>query len=431
MAKKTNINLRNLIIYQVFPRQHSNAQNFTGVIKDLDRIAALGVDVIYLLPIHPIGEIARKGSVGSPYSIVDFYAIDSTLGTLEDLKCLVKEAHKRDLKVMIDIVFNHTSRDSILTKEKPEWFYKNKEGAFANRIGDWSDITDLNYDIPEVWDYFINVLKYWARFVDGFRCDVAPLLPIEFWLKARHIVDEVNPDLIWLTESVEYGFIKYLRDEGYDAQTDSQMYEAFDLCYDYDIHSFMQDYLKDKRKLSRWIEEIKRQEVTYPKNYVKLRSFENHDNQRLRSLVRDDVHFIQMTALMFFLKGTPMLYAGQEHAIAHKPDLFENDLIPWNEKNSIEPLIQRLAQLKKDPLFASGNFNVHHSEDVVVLSYTGHHDFMVGIFNLESKESINAPLIDGAYHNEINQSEIIISNGRIILDSSPVVIKTHKENIKI
>lgn len=427
MAKQTDLNLRSLTFYQVFPRQHSFEQNFKGVINDLDRIRALGTDVLYFLPIHPIGHKDRKGREGSPYSIVNYNEIHESLGTLEDFKTLVHEARLRGMKVMIDIVFNHTSRDSKLVFEHPEWFYKNARGEFANRIGDWSDITDLDFRKRPVWDYLIDVLKYWAQFVDGFRCDVAPLLPLDFWKEARSKVDVINPNLIWLTESVNYGFIKYLRDVGYDCFSDSEMYQVFDICYDYDIFDFMNDYLKDGKKLSRWLDEIFRQEVIYPKNYIKLRSFENHDQPRLRSKVRDHEHFMQMLGLMFFIKGPAFIYAGMEHEIAHEPNLFENDIIRWQPESSVEAFIRRLSNMKKQPLFVHGSYQMHHKEDVAVLSYTYQQQFIVGIFNLENQPSVSVPLTDGVYVNYIDDREIEIKSGQLQLNQLPVIIDTTKD----
>ncbi|MDX9692436.1 MAG: hypothetical protein RBT45_08260, partial [Acholeplasmataceae bacterium] len=328
------------------------------------------------------------------------------------------------------IVFNHTSRDSVLVKEHPEWFYKNKAGEFANRIGDWSDITDLDFSNREVWDYLIEVLVYWAKIVDGFRCDVAPLLPLDFWIEARKKVNEVNPDLVWLTESVEYGFIKYLRDLGYDCFSDSEMYKAFDICYDYDIFHYMNEYLKDGKKLSRWLEEIERQEVVYPKNYIKLRSFENHDQKRLRSKVRDHDHFMQMNALMFFLKGPAFIFNGQEHEIDHLPNLFEKDVIKWNQDHSIEHFIQKLAFLKKQPIFTHGNFNMHHKEDVAVISYTYNDSFALGIFNVEMAKEVMVPIKDGHYINYLSNHEIHVKNGKIELNNEPIVMMTTKEMMK-
>ncbi|MEY3609480.1 MAG: Alpha,4-glucan:maltose-phosphate maltosyltransferase 2, partial [Bacillota bacterium] len=141
--------LRQQTIYQVFVRNHTQAGTFQALIKDLPRIQSLGVSILYLLPIHPIGVLARKGKVGSPYSIRDYYAIDEALGTEQDFKNLITEAHRIGLKVMMDIVFNHTARDARWVKEHPEYYYY-KDGKLANRIGDWSDIADLDLTRQDV-----------------------------------------------------------------------------------------------------------------------------------------------------------------------------------------------------------------------------------------------------------------------------------------
>jgi len=427
MAKQTNIDMRGLTIYQVFPRQHSQKQNFEGVRDDLDRIANMGVDIIYLLPFHPIGKVERKGLKGSPYSIVDFYKIDEDLGTLKDLKTLIKKAHDKGMKVMMDIVFNHTSKDSVLTVEHPDWFYRKPDGSLANRVGDWSDITDLNYELPEVASYFTDVLIYWAQIVDGFRCDVAPLLPIDFWVNARAAVEKVNPNMIWLTESVHPEFIKYIRDLGYDCSSDGQMYEAFDMAYEYDIFDFMDAYLlKDSKNLSRWLKEIYRQEMIYPKNYIKIRGFENHDQKRIREKVRDHDHFINMITMMFFLKGTAFIYAGVEHEIDHLPNLFEDDLIVWNEKKSLESYLKKLIHMKKDPIFSHGSFELNAHEQAAVFSYTFKDEFVLGIFNLENIDQIDLPLQDGIYEDFLSKDRIEVKHGKIALGKKPLIIKTDK-----
>ncbi len=427
MAKQTNLSLRNMTFYQVFPRQHSTKQNFEGVVDDLDRIKDLGVDILYLLPIHPIGKKARKGLKGSPYAIMDYYGINKEYGTLKDFEHLVDEAHQRDLKVMIDIVINHTSRDSVLTVEHPDWFYHQTDGSFANRVGDWSDITDLNYNNPEVWAYMIDMLKYWASKVDGFRCDVAPLLPLDFWLEARRQIDIIRPDFIWLTESVEPSFVKYLRDQGFGCSSDSEMYQAFDICYDYDIFSFMDKYLNKSDELSKWLEEVYRQETIYPENYIKLRSFENHDQERLRHKVRDEKHFIQMLSLMFFLKGSPFIYAGMEHQDDHRPSLFDDDLVKWNKNLSVEPLLKILIKLHKDNIFRDGCFHVHKFDDVAILSYEKNDNFLLGVFNLEDKWEVSVPLEDGIYLNMLDQGQVKVKNGMMKIDGLPMIIQTTKD----
>lgn len=427
MALNTNINLRNKSIYQVFIRQHSKTGDFKGLLTDLDRIKNMGFDIVYLLPFHPIGKISRKGSIGSPYSIVNYYEIDENIGNLEDLILLKKEVNKRGMDLMMDIVFNHTSRDSYLVKHKPEWFYKNENGLFANRVGDWSDITDLDLNNLEVREYLIDVLKYWAKYVDGFRCDVAPLLPIDFWSDARVQVNKVNENILWLTESVELSFIKYIRDLGFDASSDSQMYDVFDVCYDYDIFKYMDNYLDGSMPLNRWLTKIIEQESIYPKNYVKLRSFENHDQARIASKAKNKNQLINLTAMQFFIKGMPMIYAGQEHQIKHRPDLFETDLIMWDEKNSIEDYIKTLNEIKKDLVFKDGIFNLEHQNEAV-FSYLKDHTFMLGIFNLENSKSIKVPLKDGLYLNLINNDMINIKNNLISDYLEPIIIKTEVIN---
>jgi glycosidase len=207
MAADTDRNLRNQVMYSVFVRQYSKEGTFDKVKEDIPRIRSLGTDIVWLMPIHPIGEVNRKGTLGSPYAIRDYRAVNPEYGTMEDFRALVDEIHANGMKCIIDVVYNHTSPDSVLSKEHPEWFYHKPDGSFGNRIGDWTDIIDLDYSKKELWAYQIDTLKMWAETVDGFRCDVAPLVPLEFWLQARRAVAEVRPGAIWLSETVEPPFI--------------------------------------------------------------------------------------------------------------------------------------------------------------------------------------------------------------------------------
>ena len=175
--------------------------------------------------------------------------------------------------------------------------------------------------------------------------DVAPLIPIEFWIEARKAVDLALKHFD--NRTVELGFIKYIRDIGFDASSDSTMYEVFDVCYDYDIFGYMDDYLYNKESLKHWLRAIIEQESIYPKNYVKLRSFENHDQERIAKKAKDQKQLVHLTAMQFFIKGMPMVYNGQEHLIKHRPDLFEHDLIKWDSSNSIEHIITKLNKIKK------------------------------------------------------------------------------------
>lgn len=410
MAKQTNLDLRNQVIYQVYPRQYSNEGTFEALRKDLDRIVDLGVSILYLLPIHPIGHVGRKGVDGCPYSISDYYGIAEELGTMDDFDRLVEEAHQKGLKVMLDIVFNHTSRDSKLTIDHPEWFYKNDDGGFANRIGDWSDVTDLTYEDRKQWTYLIDNLIFWAKKVDGFRCDVAPLVPLEFWQEAREAVEKVSKGHIWLTESVHPHFIQYIRSLGHDAHSDGEMYQVFDIGYDYDIDDFYEGYLKGEVSFSSYLDAVEKQDFMYPKNYIKLRAFENHDKSRLSAKVKDEEMFKNMLAMSFFFKGTPMLYNGVEVMSTKHLTLFDKDPIDWKEHEDISSFLKQLIALKKHPLNRDGHFKVHFKEGGAVLSYELNNQKMVGLFNIEGTVLQNIPLEPGTYKNALTNQEITISD---------------------
>jgi len=387
MAKNTSIELRNKVIYQIFVRQFSETHDFKGVIKKLDLIKNQNIDIIYLLPINPIGKVKRKGTIGSPYSISNYYEVDSDLGTLDDFKVLLKEAHQRDMKVMMDIVFNHTSHDAVYTKTHPEWYYQNSDKTFANRVGDWWDIADLNFtNNHQLEAELINVLKHWVNIgVDGFRCDVAPLLPLKFWEDARNTLDKINPNLIYLSESVHLGFIKYLRDLGFDAYSDSEIYQVFDICYDYDIYDDFIQYFKKETSLQTWVDSLIKQEGTYPKNYIKLRFLENHDQERIAKFIKSDSQLRNVSALLFFLKGPQMIYNGQECGVSEKPDLFEYDEIDWTNYNkaNIAEIFKKMSNLKKQIPYLNFVMNINMlTPDVIEFNYESDQYLLVGIFNL-------------------------------------------------
>lgn len=162
MAVTTSVDLRNQVIYSIYVRNYSEEGTFAAVERDLDRIQDLGVDIIWFLPIYPIGEKKRKGTLGSPYAIKNYREVNPELGTLEDFVHLVKAIHSRGMKCMLDIVYNHTSPDSWLVENHPDFFYRTPEGRMGNRVGDWGDVVDLDYGNKKLWDYQIETLKIWA-----------------------------------------------------------------------------------------------------------------------------------------------------------------------------------------------------------------------------------------------------------------------------
>ena len=425
MAENTERTWRNQVIYSIFVRNHTTEGTFEGVRRDLPRIRGLGVDVIWLLPIHPIGEKARKGVLGSPYAIRDYRAVNPEYGTLDDFRRMVDEAHRLGMRCVIDVVYNHTSPDSVLAAEHPEWFYHKEDGSFGNRVGDWSDIIDLDYTDRGLWAYQIETLKYWASMVDGFRCDVAPLVPLGFWREARAAVESVRPGCLWLAETVDPDFISALRAEGFGCLSDCQTYEAFDICYDYDIYPVFRDYLDGAVPLARYAEAVNRQEVTYPANYSKLRFLENHDQPRAAFLVPDGPSLLNWTAFSFFQKGTGFIYAGQEAGCAHLPNLFYKDPVDWTGPDRSEQF-RRLCALKKHPLMADSAYTVQALPgDVLYAVHRKGGRRLAGVFSVRGgKALVRVDVPDGWYENLFDGGRVEVKDARVSCRGVPVIIET-------
>ncbi|GFZ34161.1 alpha-amylase [Clostridium zeae] len=427
MAKDTKKNLRNKIIYSVFVRNHGENGTFKDVEDDLERIKELGTDIVWFMPIHPIGEKNRKGSLGSPYAIKDYRGVNPEYGTLEDFKRLIDKIHSLDMLCMIDVVYNHTSPDSWLVDNHPEYFYKKPDGKMGNKVGDWTDIVDLDYNNKDLWNYQIETLRYWASIgVDGFRCDVAPLVPLDFWLASRQAVAQVNPDHIWLSETVHPHFLLEMRKNGFVGLSDSEIYQAFDITYDYDVNVEYTGYFSKKNNLSDYINKVKIQEGIYPDNFVKLRFLENHDQPRAKKLIPDEETLKLWTGFLYFQKGATLIYAGEEALDDKCPSLFDMDKIQWNNINDeYINLMKKLAGLKRRQIVAEGFYTLDFLEDSVVYgSYENEHSRLVGIFNLEKKKgNIEVPLRDGVYSNIIDNSSVLIVDGKHELVNKPIILE--------
>ncbi len=422
MAWNTSKNYRNQVLYSVYVRNHTPEGTFQALRGDLRRIRDLGVDIIWLMPIHPIGVKARKGTLGSPYAISDYRAVNPEYGTMEDFKALVEDIHALGMKCIIDVVYNHTSPDSWLVENHPEWFYHKPDGSFGNHVGDWTDIVDLDYTHEDLWCYQIDTLKMWAQIVDGFRCDVAPLLPIEFWRRARQEVAQVRPDCFWLSESIEPGFIEYLHSQNLIAHSDAEIYEVFDAAYDYDIWGVFRGQLEGKLSLSAYADAVNGQERLYPDNYVKLRYLENHDNDRAAQIIPDRRKRLNWTAFMYFQKGLTLLFGGQEAGDAHRPDLFDKDTVRWNTGLDDSDFLRRLAEIKKNPLFADSHYQVQAlPENVLLATHEKDGRKLVGLFFVDGTTA-RVDLPDGTYPNLIG-GEIQISNGLVDNNGKPVILE--------
>lgn len=425
MATQTDLNLQKQLIYSIYVRSHTKEGTFRAVIPDLDRIRALGTDIIWFMPIHPIGEKGKKGSLGCPYANRDYRSVNPVYGTIEDFKELVEEIHSRGMKCIIDVVYNHTSPDAVLVTEHPEFYYRKADGSFGNRCGEWSDVIDLDYDNRALWDYQIESLKMWATIVDGFRCDVASFVPVEFWKEARAAVETVHPGCIWLAESVHQSFGNFARRNGIYSAKDYELYEAFDLEYEYDIREIMDRYLKGEAHLSQWTDAMNMQEAIYPDNYNKMRCLENHDQPRIASFVEDEMALENYTAMLYFMKGTTLLYAGQEFANTHLPSLFEQELIDYATGTDLTPLLQTLIHIKKQQFGVSDYFfaSADDDNDIAVMERGSAGRKCVGVFSLKAKsETVTVDLPDGNYENLIDGTVKTVKDGQMEIDGTPVIL---------
>lgn len=428
MATDTSQELRNKVIYEVYIRNHSAEGNFKGLQRDLARIKNLGTDIIWLMPIYPIGRKNRKGSLGSPYSIANHRQINPEFGDPADFQQLVTAIHDKGMQIMLDIVFNHTSPDSLIFQEHPDWFYRNENGLVSRKVADWADIIDLDYSRPELWVYQIDTLKYWVNLgVDGFRCDVAPMVPLEFWLKARSEIQKIKKGFIWLAESAEPDFILQMRRLGFNIHSDAEMYQAFDITYDYDVFDAFKAYLAGRIDLEDYLQLLRRQEIIYPANFIKLRFLENHDQPRIASFTHSQAQLRQWTAFNYFHKGTALLLAGQEAQTAKHSGLFGKDPIDWSGLISdFTALLQTMAAIKKDSLMIKGYYRIHYVSQpgVIMASYEYGRQILLGIFNVEDQDGLLAvDFPDGKYTNLIDLQEILIKDRTIELQSKPVIIK--------
>lgn len=426
MAKNTNINLRNKVMYSIYLRNHTEEGTFAAAEKDLDRIKMLGTDIIWLMPIHPIGQKNKKGTLGCPYAIKDYRAINSEYGDKKDLIHFVEQVHARGMLCIIDVVYNHTSPDSVLAIEHPEFFYKKEDGSFGNKTGEWFDVIDLDYSNKKLWEYQIETLYMWAKIVDGFRCDVASLIPIEFWENARREVAKVNPQAIWLAESIDMGFIRDNRRRGLVAHSDSEVFGAFDVLYDYDMFPHYSEYLRGDISLDTYVRYLNFQDNIYPANYVKLRCLENHDQPRAKSVITDEVRLINWTAFEYFQKGMTLVYAGQEMEDDKLPSLFDKDLINWNTGKNISKLLAVLSEIKKMKIMSCGDYHLEADKksDTIIGTYEYMAERLIGIFCLKGEScSVSIELEDGDYSNLINGEILTVKDRTINVEGRPIILK--------
>lgn len=428
MAQDTPKQYRNLVLYEVYVRNHGPNGTFADVEADLVRIQSMGVDVLWFMPIHPIGKLNKKGSLGCPYAISDYRAVNPEYGTKADFARLIERAHALGLKVMIDVVYNHTSHDSVLVREHPDWFHQDAAGKPVTTVPAWSDVIDLKHPNPTLSDYLLETLRMWAELgVDGFRCDVASLLPLDFWQRAREAVAEVKPGVIWLAESVHASWVAERRADGLFALSDGELYRAFDITYDHDIWPIWQAAVAGEVEPARYLEMLRFQDCIYPENYVKMRCVENHDQPRVMARAPSQAQALAWTAFEAFNKGAFLIYGGQESGATHTPSLFDVDKVAWGDYTR-QLFLTRLAQLKKDPAQMAGEFVSLQADPAIQAAWIHPEGGLFGVFNTQAATGdVSVRLPDGVYADVLNETDVQVSKGRMPVPESAAILRTVSE----
>lgn len=325
------------VLYEMNIRQLTPEGTLQAAEEKLEFLHEMGIDAIWLMPIYPIGEEGRKGSLGSYYSIKDYCAVNPEFGTMEDLDSFIEKAHSFGMKVLLDWVANHTARDAKWLKTKSADWYEREADGTAKVPWDWTDTAKLNYANRDVWRGEIEAMRFWIEKhnVDGFRCDMAMLVPIEFWQQACSVLRAVKPDVFMLAEAEELNLFD----------------KAFDMCYAWEIHHMMCDIAKGERRVWDLRNTMYADRERYPESAMKMMFTSNHDENSWSGSEFDRFGAARevMTALTYVWEAAmPLIYTGQEVGYNHSFEFFERDHIPAEayKADSDTELYRKLIALK-------------------------------------------------------------------------------------
>ena len=321
-------------IYEVNVRQYTPEGTFKAFETHLPRLQKLGVKILWIMPINPIGIEARKGKLGSYYSVKDYKAINPEYGNLADFKQLVKKAHELGFKVIVDWVANHSSRDNAWTREHPEWYKKDSTGKIATQY-DWTDVAKLDFKSTEMRAAMQEAMEYWIKEagIDGFRCDVAGEVPVDFWNQTYAKLKTIKSDLFMLAEAEK----PVLQDS------------AFDMSYAWEFHALMNGIAQGKKKVSDIDKYLKKQDSLYKPNAYRMLFTSNHDENSWNGTEFERMKDAAKTfaAFTFVMPGMPLIYTGQEAGFNKRLRFFERDTVKF-PVNEYATFYQQLVDLKKN-----------------------------------------------------------------------------------
>lgn len=324
-------------IYEVNLRQFSPEGTIAAFRRHLPRIRDMGAGILWFMPIHPIGFLNRKGSLGSYYSVKDFTDVNPEFGTREDFRNMVIEAHALGMKVVIDWIANHTAWDSVWAINHPEYFVKDDQGNFISPY-DWTDAIQIDHSNTGEQDAMISAMEYWVREfdIDGFRTDLAHLTPLPFWVRARKQIDAIKPSLIWLGETEETAY-----------------FDAFDIGYAWKWMHFSESFIKEGMPVSRMVEFLKKQSVDFPPDKFLLYFTSNHDENTWNG-TEYEKYGVYAKALAVFCftwqNSVPMIYGSQEIPNHKRLPFFDKDTVHWPSYPALQDFYKTLMHYRKSAI---------------------------------------------------------------------------------
>ncbi|MCF8362429.1 MAG: alpha-amylase [Prolixibacteraceae bacterium] len=375
------------VIYEVNVRQYTPEGTFKAFEEHLPRLKELGVEILWFMPIYPISEKNRKGTLGSYYAIADYKAVNPEFGNFDDFKSLVEKAHEMGFKVLLDWVANHTGWDHHWIEEHPEWYTTDSTGNIITPVEDWSDVADLNYDNHEMRAAMIDALQYWVAEanVDGYRCDVAGMVPVDFWNNARVALDSIKPVFMLAEDEAEPELLN----------------KAFNMNYGWEFHHIMNSIAQGEAGVDDVKGYFAKVDSIYPQGSYMMHFTSNHDENSWNGTVYERMGDATetMAALSFTLPGMPLIYSGQEAGLDKRLEFFEKDEINWSEP-ALHAFYEKLVDAKQaNPALwngcAGGNISFfYNNDDVLIFHREKEGNKIVGIFNLSEKEQEVSGLTD-------------------------------------
>lgn len=349
------------VLYEVNVRQYTKEGTFAAFSEHLERLKEMGINTLWFMPIHPISQVNKKGTLGSYYAVADYKGVNSEFGTLEDFKALVDKAHEMGFHVILDWVANHTGWDHKWITEHPEYYTTDAEGKIIHPLDtDWVDVADLNFDSKEMRAAMIDAMKFWVEEVDvdGFRCDYAQGVPLDFWEEARTTLDEVKP-------------IYMVAEDG--TNSTSLINNAFDSNYHFDFY----DGIKTATLVPGYADDLHRFiNPDVPYGSFKMNFLDNHDKNTYDGTLEERFGTKPLGALytlIFTAEGMPLIYSGNEEDTNISLEFFEKDNIEFGDYKYSE-IISRLCEIKTgyEPLYngvAGGNARIITCDNMSVMAF--------------------------------------------------------------